>query len=48
MADRTSKPKTLPKKAQLKDLKTNKADKIKGGAYEFYVRLEGTKQGKFK
>jgi hypothetical protein len=48
MANRTCKPKMQPKQAQLKDLKTKKADKVKGGALNAYLRVKGQTQGDIK
>jgi len=47
-AKKSSKAKAKSKNLRPKAVSTDQAASVKGGAYEFYVPVLGTKQGQFK
>ena len=45
MSKTVKKTKVAKRKVQIRDLAEKKADKVKGGALNAYLKVEGTKQG---
>ena len=48
MAKSVKKTKVAKRKVQIRDLAEKKADKVKGGALNAYLKIKGTTQGDIK